>query len=59
MSGFKFEYYEDQARWVKPEELLLECSVRYHMTELEVHEATYSLFATDHRWQVAHRQYKF
>ena len=29
-------------------------------TEAEVHMATYSLFAwTDHRWQVAHRQYKF
>jgi len=27
-------------------------------TEVEVHMATYSLFATDHRRQVAHRQYK-
>ena len=26
----------------------------------EVHMATYCMFAcTDHRWQVAHRQYKF
>ena len=29
------------------------------MTEVEVHMATYSLFATDHRRQVAHKQYKF
>ena len=28
------------------------------MTEVEVHMATYSLFATDYRRQVAHRQYK-
>ena len=28
------------------------------MTEVEVHMETYSLFATDHRRQVAHRQYK-
>ena len=26
------------------------------MTEVEAHMATYSLFATDHQWQVAHRQ---
>ena len=26
--------------------------------EVDVHMTTYSLFATDHRWQVAHRQYK-
>ena len=29
------------------------------MTEVEAHVASYSLFATDHQWQVAHRQYKF
>ena len=29
------------------------------MTKVEVHMATYSLFASDHRRQVAHRQYKF
>ena len=29
------------------------------MTEVKVHMATYSLFATDHRRQVAHRQHKF
>ena len=29
------------------------------MTEVEVHMASYSLFATDHQRQVAHRQYKF
>jgi len=28
------------------------------MTEVEVHMTTYSLFATDHWRQVAHRQYK-
>jgi len=27
-------------------------------TEVEVHLATYSLFAIDHWWQVVHRQYK-
>jgi len=27
-------------------------------TEVEVHMATYSLFATDHQRQFAHRQYK-
>ena len=59
MSGFTSECYEDQAPWVNPEGLLLECSVRYHMTEFEVHKATYSLVATDHQRQVAHRQYKF
>ena len=34
---------------MKPEELLVECSIA---TEVEVHMATYSLFATDHQWQV-------
>ena len=29
------------------------------MTEIEVHMASYSLFATDHQRQVAHRQYSF
>ena len=29
------------------------------MTEVEAHMASYSLFATDHQWQVVHRQYKF
>ena len=29
------------------------------MTEVEAHVASYSLFATDHQRQVAHRQYKF
>ena len=29
------------------------------MTEVEAHMASYSLFATDHQQQVAHRQYKF
>ena len=29
------------------------------MTEVEAHMASYSLFATDYQWQVAHRQYKF
>ena len=29
------------------------------MTEVEAHMASYSLFATDHQWQVPHRQYKF
>jgi len=28
------------------------------MTEVEVHMTTYSLFAADHRRQVAHRQFK-
>ena len=30
---------------------------RAEMTEVEVHLGTYSLFATDHRQQVAHREY--
>ena len=29
------------------------------MTEVEAHMASYSLFATDHQWQVVHGQYKF
>ena len=29
------------------------------MTEVEAHMASYSLFATDHQRQAAHRQYKF
>ena len=44
------------------EGLLPECSASLpgvEMTEIEAHMATYSLFATDHRWQVAHRQYEF
>ena len=44
------------------EGLLSECSASLpgvEMTEIEAHMATYSLFATDHRWQVAHRQYRF
>ena len=28
-------------------------------TEVEAHMASYSLFAADHQWQAAHRQYKF
>jgi len=28
-------------------------------TEVEVHMASYSLFATDHQWQAAHRQSNF
>ena len=28
-------------------------------TEVEAHMVTYSLFATDHQRQAAHRQYKF
>ena len=28
-------------------------------TEVEAHMASYSLFATDHERQAAHRQYKF
>ena len=28
-------------------------------TEVEAHTASYSLFATGHQWQAAHRQYKF
>ena len=29
------------------------------MTEVEAHMATYWLFATNHQWQLAHRQYNF
>ena len=29
------------------------------LPRVEVHMGTYSLCATDYRWQVAHRQYKF
>ena len=29
------------------------------MIEVEAHMASYSLFATDHQRQVAHKQYKF
>ena len=43
--------------WAKPEGLFLECSVGY--LELRQLKLKYTLFATDHRWQVAHRQYKF
>ena len=28
-------------------------------TEVEAHMATYCLFATNHQWQLAHRQYNF
>ena len=28
-------------------------------TQVEAHMATYCLFATNHQWQVAHRQYNF
>ena len=34
-------------------------SVTWSCDDVEAHMATYSLFATDHQWQVAHRQYKF
>ena len=38
----------------------VQCQLHGITTEAEVHMATYSLFAcTDHRRQVARRQYKF
>ena len=57
----KIELMHSESQWVKREGLLLECSVGY--LELRRLKLKYTgnllLFATDHRWQVAHRQYKF
>ena len=46
------------SQWAKPKARVQRQLPGVEMTEGEVHMAIYSLFATDHRRQVAHRQYK-
>ena len=52
----KIELMYSASRRAKPKVHRRLCGVG--TTEVEVHMAIYSLFATDHRRQVAHKQYK-